>query len=598
MPIALLLNTIVAPLQREFALLRPWATLALQEELILDRARGAFLTAWFGRGLPLSGGGIQIAIDNMRALIVRYNEVLAQSREIAGSGRNLTEPLAGVAGGLIGAVLSPPVAFALGVGLHTLPGWVRALMIAYAVLALGLPVLLGLVGYGPVSLAILGGVTGAGALAGIVAGVQHQQVILLLGTLADLFAAVTEFLRQLTGLREGVRNPLVRQALGLLDALARLVPFVLAFVAVVFTRIVPYLAGLAQQLPVWARLLATYVNTLEALLVDFRSELLRPFRAGGLILGLPERILRALTDALARMFDPLIDFLAAATALVTSRVELVRHEVESYIARTVAFLLRLFRPVLELFAVGSELRSVLGAVGSRYFPSTPGGGSGGSSPLPSYPSWLRYVPTAPPPPPPFPSLPAAPPGPLTIGPGVVGPLGTVLTFFQAPLALSPEAQAAIDAIRRPRSIFGAEWARLARQRQAARGPETLLIYEQERPLRDLIVGLIQRNLPGAVRPYLPRLTGVFRGIDRLIEDQPERVLPVGPFPVVTPEEPILRPDVGRLRIRIRLAAEPGAAAGASPPPAVRIWAESLRRALVGQPYPVPEGDTAPAGAGG
>src|SRR6266508_4923033 len=94
MPLALLLDRAVAALRRGADRLAPWNQIVALEELLLDRARGAFLVNWFGTRLPLNGSSLRGAIANLDELRVRYQRVRAASAPAA-EGINLTEPLAG-----------------------------------------------------------------------------------------------------------------------------------------------------------------------------------------------------------------------------------------------------------------------------------------------------------------------------------------------------------------------------------------------------------------------------------------------------------------------------------------------------------------------
>jgi hypothetical protein len=106
MPLALLLQKQVAVLEKGAKKLGPWAELAYLEELLIDRARSAFLVHWFGSRLPLSGLNLRVAIENLDDLRARYLEV-TRSVQPPPSGLNLTEPLAGLVGTLFGSLSAP-----------------------------------------------------------------------------------------------------------------------------------------------------------------------------------------------------------------------------------------------------------------------------------------------------------------------------------------------------------------------------------------------------------------------------------------------------------------------------------------------------------
>ena len=106
MPLALLLEETFAAFKKGAEKLSPWNRLVLAEGLLVDRARGAFITRWFGTGVPLYGLSVRIAMVNVEALRRRYEAARAATPG-AGGGLNLTEPLAGLAGQLGGLLLSP-----------------------------------------------------------------------------------------------------------------------------------------------------------------------------------------------------------------------------------------------------------------------------------------------------------------------------------------------------------------------------------------------------------------------------------------------------------------------------------------------------------
>ena len=64
---------------------------------VIARARGAFLTRWFGP-LPLEGLSVQVAFANLAALVARARSVSVTGRQSPWDQPNLTEPLAGIAG--------------------------------------------------------------------------------------------------------------------------------------------------------------------------------------------------------------------------------------------------------------------------------------------------------------------------------------------------------------------------------------------------------------------------------------------------------------------------------------------------------------------
>src|SRR5215217_256298 len=106
MPLALVLHATFGTWQRDVSKLSGWDQLVALEQTLLGRVQGAFLARWFGTGLPMFTGYLRVAVANMDALSARYRELRRQVRREA-SDLNLTEPLAGITGTMVGALLAP-----------------------------------------------------------------------------------------------------------------------------------------------------------------------------------------------------------------------------------------------------------------------------------------------------------------------------------------------------------------------------------------------------------------------------------------------------------------------------------------------------------
>src|SRR5579859_7961176 len=140
MPIALLLQEMTAAFGYGARVLEPWNHLVLVEELLIDRARSAFLFKWFGTGLPLHGFHVRVAIANIEELRRRYEEVRQAVRPPA-QGPNLTEPLFGMAGVAAGMILTPGVALGSAIGVVRSLQW-HATSFLQALKEIGLRVLI------------------------------------------------------------------------------------------------------------------------------------------------------------------------------------------------------------------------------------------------------------------------------------------------------------------------------------------------------------------------------------------------------------------------------------------------------------------------
>jgi hypothetical protein len=238
MPLGLLLQSAFGSWQKDIAKLAGWNQLVALEGVLLARARGAFLARWFGTGLPLFAGDVRIAIANLdelkRRFLLMRREALRNTADI-----NLTEPIAGIAGTMVGALLAPTSSMVLMATIsEQLPDVVVTLIAVANWLTFGA---LGALAFA-VGVPVLGVVVPFGAIAmRDDLAVAHR----FLGGLARLFIAVRSFLTQLLGPRAEVRHPLVRRVLDVLDGLATLLPFVFALAAFIVVFVGPKLEPLA-----------------------------------------------------------------------------------------------------------------------------------------------------------------------------------------------------------------------------------------------------------------------------------------------------------------------------------------------------------------
>lgn len=248
MPLALLLQSAVTTLERASRALLPWIALVQTEQILVERARSAFLVHWWGPNLPLNGSSIRVAFSNLGALQDRYREVTAAGN----SGQpNLTEPLAGLAGEFAGIVLSPTGMILMaheasralfGKALGGVVNVVFALVVGPLAAVLW-P--FGLAGYGIASLFRRGGDSATTPPSGpswTVRGLYD-----LLGAVARALSAASGFIDLLLGPRENVRNPLLRLVLELFDGLAGLFAQLMGALALLVTRFLPLLPSMVQQ---------------------------------------------------------------------------------------------------------------------------------------------------------------------------------------------------------------------------------------------------------------------------------------------------------------------------------------------------------------
>lgn len=561
MPIALLLQPTFATYKQGSTLLYPWLALVRTEELLIARARSAFLVHWFGDRLPVRDNHLQVSIANLGALRQRWESVTRQQPD-PGRGINLLEPMAGLSGTLVGVILSPSGAI---LGVHAI---VR-LLVTGVTEAGG--VLAGLIG-GPLVTAV-GGIIGllllplGFALAAVFGAAEQgafRESYWLLGAIARLLEAVAGFIDQLLGPREQVRNPLIRSVLVLFDRVAVLLIQAFAVVAVLVTRIAPMILPLARQALAFRRVIDAVIDTIRAI-ID------RPVLGAfaGTIWASPQRGLGLLLDTLA---DGIAQIPRRLTALMQQMIAMLRENALAQlpliisnslriVAAAVTALLR--HPILRtILAVIARVQTVLGALPPR---------SSSSSPPPSSGFSLGSLPIGPPVPRP-PSLPntAAIQRFLGPAPSVDLPYGPAQVF-----PLAPETSAAAQRFRQsPPSVFAGERTRLSRE--LGQEPATALATRRVEDLRyrDLLYGIVTQIAPPEIRVRVPELLSTFEALDRYIYDRRggERA---EEFPVRDLlDNGRLRPSVARLTVRMVGGEEAE----------TRQFAERVVAALRGQTY--------------
>src|SRR5262245_55312770 len=236
MPLAILLQEQLSVLTKGVKKLERWEAATEAFSLVVDRLRSAYLVRWFGTALPSVGLALKVAFANMHELRARWIAIGAgRAGETPPIGPNLTEPLLGASGTLVGIFATPLNSVLLGLALGSLVDrwWVRVLAVANWLTA-------GLLGTG--ALGLVGTVGGVGLLFALSAWAisgQPRELFDLLGAIAELVEPLQRFWRQVTGPREAVRNPLLREILVLGDRTAALTAFLLGAFAVLITRVGP-----------------------------------------------------------------------------------------------------------------------------------------------------------------------------------------------------------------------------------------------------------------------------------------------------------------------------------------------------------------------
>jgi hypothetical protein len=255
MPIGLLLQETVYTLRWGAFHLEPWSHLVRIEALLIERARGAFLSRWFGAALPLKSFDLRVMIANLAELRERYFR--ARMSFQSDDGPNLAEPVAGLGGEIAGIALSPTGSILMLVLLvKDFKFWTGQLvkLLGWSALAAPLVPFLGPV-LGPVLIPIAA------------AGMLNENIVLL-GASAQLLMEATNFLKLLLGPRENLKNPVLAGILTFFDLLAGLVPFVLAAIAIIIVEILPLIPPLLAQLGPFQALIGDVIKTVSFIFTD------------------------------------------------------------------------------------------------------------------------------------------------------------------------------------------------------------------------------------------------------------------------------------------------------------------------------------------
>jgi len=510
MPIALLLQSTFAVYRKGSTLLDPWLAMVRIEELLIGRARSAFLVHWFGDRLPVRDNRLQVSIANLRPLRQRWESVTRQQPD-PDRGINLTEPLAGLGGTLVGIVLSPAGAI---LGIH---GAVR-LLVTGVTEAGGL--LAGLIA-GPVATAV-GAIVGlllplGLALAAIFGAAEQgalRELYRLLGAVARLLESATGFIDQLLGPREQVRNPLVRGLLTLLDRVAVLLTQALAVFAILVVRIAPMILPLARQALAFRGVIDAVVDTVRAILerpvLGVPVDTLLTEGLGVLVRRGPAGRLGGLFGALAdtlggipsRLGELVRSLVAILRASALGQLPAIVAQATDLLAAAALALLR--HPALRtsLMAIG-RVQTVLGALP----PSPP------SATRPSSGSSLGSLPIGPPAPRP-PSLPDTVDIQSFLGPAPSPglPYGPAQIFPLAPETLA----AALRMRAAPPSVFAGERARLVGELGQVSTAEWVTQRAEDLRFRGLLEGVMGQVLPPDIAAGAPALGPAFAGIDRFV----------------------------------------------------------------------------------
>jgi hypothetical protein len=561
-PIALLLEEATLAFRFGAKQLSPWIHLVAVEELLIDRARSAFLVRWFGTNLPLNSFHLKVVIDNLEQLRDRY---LLAKESAKGNliGPNLTEPLAGLTGELIGYLTSPTGMILLAVGFtrkaHRFVATAGRVLLALVAAAIG-PVI-----GPPVVLGILGYKAGKNVQ-------TSEPMVDMFGALARVLDAARQFVDVLLGPREQVRNPLLIQLLGLLDRVAGLAPQLLGLLAFVVVRLGPLLVPLAAQVVAFQSLFKESFATLKFIIDDLIARL-------GDLLGpktLPTRVIGLVFEQLALLMPALMisftEFFVSAKSILDDFSKRARPAFENYLKTIGTWLKGAFtnhplKVILDNAKVAA--RVARDALTDKSAPPSP-------STFPSVPKLAITEPKTV-----ISLLGAEPPGLRDVKP--LAQLLLEAQRFRVQLPLSREALAELDRARNPPSVFAGERQALIKS-LGGRAPKTALADElaTQQRLRDLLTEVVGRVLPPELHVHMGKLLGGFQSIDQKLSLDPKTTKQLEDFkyPVRDlKDNGQLRPVMHRLIV---------CAKGATRL-AVQDFEDRLQRKLTQQSYPAPFG---------
>ena len=567
MPLAILLQEQLGILSRGVdEKLRHWDEATERFALVVDRLRSAYLVHWFGTALPSVGVALRVGLVNMHELRARW---LAIGAPDAGAtppvGPNLTEPLLGAGGTLAGIFASPLngilLTTAVGSLAHTwwakvlaVVNWLTGgLLVAGALTAGGPALAFGLIPY---------------AISG-----QPRELFDFLGAVAELAEPLQEFWEQVSGPREAVRNPLLRELLILGDRMAALTAFLLGAFAVLVTRIGVFLEPLRQGfvavgglvLDLWPVIALAFGQTVEVVI--------------GLLSG---------PDSIPQLLRRVLAVLAGSLRRIGSRLGASLKGFKEDFAWLkgwggwlVGWWWTVAEPAVRLQTIDHPtvryLRSFIGSLGAlsawKGRGAAPAGPPSSPGTLTKVVGWLLHKTGMPTTTPKLPTLPKLPP---VIPLGAIGPIVDVTGFLRSigvisgpdnPLEIGAEGRAVLARAAHPPSVFGSEWAALEAE---ARRPEPLA-----RTLElATYLSLARRVVGPAAAAGVRGLEDVLTRIDATIRTERTR-LPVKDVPEPTQLAPVIQ------RLRVRSHGRTSEALGA--------WVEELRRELNAVDYAIPVG---------
>jgi hypothetical protein len=629
MPFALLLRDISTTLSAGGIALDPWSRLVAMEELLIDRARSAFLVHWFGRGLPMNGLALRVHVANIAELQAKYDEIQRAQRPEQW-GMNLLTPLQGAVGAtggaLLGAIVNPAVLITGLVWFIVTPSRdTRSIgaKILSALEQLGLLLLRIILIPVNIPLAIAAGVQHGGRGRTEDTGVhgvpergldQILDVFALGAALADMTAALNPFLAQLTGPRTGVRNRLVRAMLLVGDKLSGLVAQLIGFAAILVDRIAPLILPLVDQGIAFILLFGEVRGMLQYLVADLKHGIAAaPLEVRGVVRQITAGLRALIADVfvdLRMLFDYVGTTLSANArnglsliqGMLVARIQPIRAWLTDH---PVLVTIRMMKPRIDAAGTAfTEIKAAYDAKPSGFFghAASSVGHTMMDAVTSAYRTYRAHFPSTGPTLPDFPALPSIDTVMNAVGRPRNGlgdvPLAAELADRQVygidalsgrwaaaglPSPATLEAQLAANLDLSSLTDAAAGTAELLQHEARRTNPGRALAAARARDVefRDSFTLILGRLLPGEARASMGELLGLFRTIDEEIYERAPAHREATSFPTLDlPDNGMLYPRIARVRFH--------APEGTSVE-AVRAFEERLVARLQGQTYPVPGG---------
>lgn len=528
MPLALSLEAALRPwIRGPLQLQHPYRSFLDRQRDVIARARGAFLSRWFGSPLPLEGLSVRVAFANLAELAARARAVAMPGQTTPWDRPNLTEPLAGMAGTVAGMWANPLNSLLLGSMITAAyPRW-------WSVLIFGVnAITAGALGMAALAVAAVGG-GGLLVLAGL-AGSDVGPLVGLLGSVASLAEPAVDLWDQLRGPRTKVRNPVLREMLAVLDSLAELVPHLFGAAAILITQALPRLPTVVA-LSEYGRAVVDAVGDAIRGMAKTLQEWFGPKSP----LASIEPVIGAAGDSLGRFAElehAAWSYLQVAVASVVGEAE---GAVSGWITEVGPTAAQILDPIVRPFKAASQATSEVVKIVSRAFGGPPGLLT--SAARAAFTSLVTTGLVLPPKP--WPSLPDFSEFSAILAPFARPPGGA------GPRELPPDLEAALTRLAQPSHLLGDALAKPEAQHEGAGGHPAVTS-----------VGDLATYLEMARRLVPRELAEPFADLQHRIADLPVRA---------APSTQQLRLRVGALRVCV-----PEAQAATS-----RAWSTRLRRAM-------------------